>query len=82
MAKCYQPPNANRAKDGRAYLDVQSNGKFSKAPMAVDHPRVLSWIRADQSRDHRDCPKLRKLQGRDWTLEACVTVFLWEDPYL
>lgn len=32
-----QPPNANSAEDGRAYLDVrvQSNGKFSEAPMAV-----------------------------------------------
>lgn len=45
-----QLPNANSAEDGRAYLDVrvQSNGKFSKAPMAVhESPRGSEQIKAE-----------------------------------
>lgn len=50
MANAIQPPNVNSAEDGRAYLDVkvQSNGKFSKAPMAVhESPHGSEQIKAE-----------------------------------
>lgn len=85
------PPSANSAEDGRAHLDqrVQSNGGFAKVPAAM---HVSPWsymrLRVDWSKcEHSGRPRSRKLQERDWTLEAHVTFLLgrplpvWRQPY-